>query len=71
MTTAADKRRDSIERALIHHGVEYSPPEPPGGRTTWVVRRVRTTNQVMTNRDVMFYVYGLADKECQLATVDQ
>jgi hypothetical protein len=64
MSTAAERQRDSIERALIHHAVDYSPPET-GGRPTWVIHTgVGTMN--MTTREARCYVYGLADKERDL-----
>ena len=55
--------RDSLEMALIHHGMDYSPPESPGaGRGKWILR-TGIGNIEATEKEVYFYVVGLADHE--------
>jgi hypothetical protein len=56
------QRRDAVERALIHHQVQYSPPEGPGGRTTWVIQ-TGTGAKTATLVQAEWYCQGLADKE--------
>lgn len=58
----AEQRREAVERALIHHDINYSPPEPPGGRTTWVLwTTLGPLNATITQAE--WYCQGLADKE--------
>jgi hypothetical protein len=54
--------RDSIERALVHHNISYSPPEPPGGRSSWLVE-TNIGRQEMTQAQVTAFCAGLATKE--------
>jgi hypothetical protein len=51
--------RDSLERALIHHGIDYSPPG--AGQPHW---RVATSlgYQQMTSREVWTFCLGLANR---------
>ena len=64
---AAEHRynRDSLERALIHHKVDYSPPGEM--RNTWIVHTNVLGSIEMTSRDAWCYTVGLADKERLLA----
>jgi hypothetical protein len=55
-------KRDAIERALIHHGIDYSPPGT--GTPTWLIS-THTGRLVATTTQVQWYCRGLADKEQQ------
>jgi len=57
--------RDSLERALVHHGIEYTTSEEREGRL-WFVH-TGFGGREMTTPQVSAYVLGLADKERQLA----
>jgi murein DD-endopeptidase MepM/ murein hydrolase activator NlpD len=54
-------RRNAIERAFMHHGIDYSPPEE-GGRSTWVIS-TGTGRKTATTTQAEWYCQGLADKE--------
>lgn len=54
-------KREAIERALIHHKVDYSPPG--GGHSTWRIFSRRSGSVRMTTAQVSAYCMGLADKE--------
>jgi hypothetical protein len=58
----ADQRRDAIERALIHHGIDYSPPERMGGVTLWRVHAHSGTKR-LTHREIEAFCEGLSTRE--------
>jgi hypothetical protein len=58
--------RDSLERALIHHGIDYSPPEA-GRIDGWRIHMGTRTLHGLRGSEVYFYCCGLADKERQTA----
>lgn len=57
--------RDSIERALIHHGVDYSPPSTPtySGRA-WRIQ-THSGTKYYNQPEVQAYCQGLADHEAR------
>ena len=63
--------RESLERALIHHGIDYSPPDP-SRRGAWLVQLPGTLGrQRMTSDQVYWYVVGVADGKRAEATTGQ
>jgi len=66
MSNKRPYNRDSIERALIHHGADYSPPEE-GGRSTWLIKTLGIGMVQFTTPQAYAYVVGLADKERLIA----
>ena len=55
--------RESLERALAHHGVEYSPPDPSLVKQ-WGIR-TRAGRVYMNASEVYAFVLGLATKEAR------
>jgi hypothetical protein len=64
ISPAATHRRESIERALIHHGIDYSPPD--GERPKWIIN-TNAGRLIVNSTEAVCYCQGLADKERQLA----
>ena len=59
--------RESLERALIHHGIDYSPPDP-SRRGAWLIRPLSNlTREQVSSDEVYWYVVGLADGERKAA----
>lgn len=57
---AMKDRREAVERALVHHGVEYSPPEA-GGRNTWLIS-VGGDRIEANLAQAEWFCYGLAER---------
>ena len=56
----ANFSRDTLERALVHHNIDYSPPFT--GRPYWLVT-THLTREKMTSAQVYAFVVGLAMAE--------